>query len=73
MQKLIMFLGAVTPVTVDFSAITDTLTGALTPASVMTVLASCVGAGTGFFLLWFGVRKLVRIFTESMQSGKIRV
>ena len=58
---------------VDFSAFIEALTGSITTAEVLTVLASVVGVGMGFFLMWLGVRKAIGAFTSAVRSGKIRL
>ena len=59
--------------TIDFSAFITALTGSITPAQVLTVLASVVGVGMAFFLMWLGVRKATRAFTSAVASGRIRI
>lgn len=58
---------------IDFTAFITALTGTITPAEVLTVLASVVGVGMAFFLMWLGVRKAIRTFTSAVASGKIRL
>lgn len=57
----------------DFSAITSALTTAVTPAQIITIIASIIGVGMTFVLMWFGVRKLVSIFRKAVTKGKISV
>ncbi len=59
--------------TVDFSAYITALTGTITTAQVLTVLASVVGVGMGFFLMWLGVRKATTSFTTAVATGRIRI
>lgn len=59
--------------TVDFSGFITALTGSITTAEVLTVLASVVGVGMGFFLMWLGVRKCIRAFTSAVAAGRIRL
>lgn len=56
---------------VDFSGFISALTGSITPAQLLAVLASVVGIGMTFFLMWFGIRKAVRIFTNALSKGKL--
>ena len=58
---------------IDFSAYITALTGAITTAQVLTVLAAVVGVGMSFFLMWLGVRKATRAFTSAVASGRIRI
>lgn len=59
--------------TIDFSGYIAALTGAITTAQVLTVLAAVVGVGMSFFLMWLGVRKATRAFTSAVASGRIRI
>lgn len=49
------------------------LTSSITPAQIVAVLASIIGVGMTFVLMWFGVRKLVSIFKKAVTKGKISV
>ena len=62
-----------TPASIDFSAFIEALTGSITPAQVLTVLASVVGVGIAFFLMWLGVRKAIRGFTSAVKNGNLTV
>ena len=57
----------------DLSSFITALTGAITPAQVLTVLASIVGVGMTFFLMWLGVKKAVRSFTSAVATGRLRI
>lgn len=60
-------------VAIDFTGLITALTGSITPAQVLAILASCVGVGMTFFLMWLGVRKIVGSFTSALRNGKLRV
>ena len=47
------------------------LIGSITPAQLVTILASIVGVGMTFVLMWFGARKLKQIFTQADNKKKI--
>lgn len=49
------------------------LVASITPGQIVTVLASMIGVGMAFVLMWFGVRKLVSIFKKAVTKGKISV
>ena len=66
-------LMAVEGAEIDFSGFITALTGSITTAQVLTVLASIVGVGMGFFLMWLGVRRAVRAFTSAVSNGHIRI
>lgn len=61
------------PSSIDFSGFLTALTGSITTAQVLTVLASVVGVGMAFFLMWLGVRKATRAFTSAVANGRIRI
>lgn len=58
---------------IDFSGYITALTGSITVAQVLTVLAAVVGVGMTFFLMWLGVRKATRGFTSAVATGRIRI
>ena len=62
-----------TAAAIDFTDFITALTGSITTTQVLTVLASVVGVGMGFFLMWLGVRKAVNVFTSAVASGRIRL
>ena len=49
------------------------LTNSITPVQIIAVLASIIGVGMTFVLMWFGARKLVSIFKKAVTKGKISV
>ncbi len=59
--------------TIDFSAFITALTKAITVEQVLGVLASVIGVGMIFFLMWLGVRRAVRSFTTAVSTGRIRI
>lgn len=72
-MKSLILLGEVVTPAVDLAPLKSALTGAITPEQILTILASTVGIGMTFFLMWFGVRKLVGSFTASLKNGKIKI
>lgn len=58
---------------IDFSGYITALTATITVAQVLEVLASVVGVGMIFFLMWLGVRKATRGFTTAVSTGRIRI
>ena len=53
--------------------LSDAVTASITPAQIVGILASVIGVGMTFVLMWFGVRKLVSIFKKAVTKGKISV
>ena len=51
--------------------LSDALVASITPTQLVTILASIVGVGMAFVLMWFGVRKLISIFRRAVTSGHI--
>lgn len=58
---------------VDLSPVTTALTSAITPASIVNLLGTIVAYGIPFVLMWFGVRKVIKIFRAAVMGGKITV
>lgn len=64
--------------TQSVTGIAETLQGVLTPiteqlnaANIVSVLGVGLGAAAGLFLLWFGIRKLIRLVSKSFTKGSI--
>ncbi len=57
----------------DFSILIDALKISITPQQVLVVLASVIGVGMGFFLMWLGSRKATGAFTAAVSHGKIKI
>lgn len=66
-------MGETAVATVDFAPLIEALTASITPAQIITVLAAIIGVGMAFVLLWFGIRKLVKIFKNAVTKGQISV
>lgn len=54
---------------VDFTEITSAITGAVSVGDVVGVIAIGLGAGVGFFFVFWGARKLWGMF-KSFLSGR---
>lgn len=54
---------------VDFTEITSAITGAVSVGDVIQVIAIGLGAGVGFFFVFWGARKLWGMF-KSFLSGR---
>lgn len=66
--------GAVTGMSsLDFSPIIDALTKAVTPANIIGLVASIVAFGIPFVFMWFGMRKVIKIFRSAVMGGRITV
>ena len=49
------------------------VTGTINISSVVQILAIVVGACVGLVLMWFGIRKVVKIIMGAFRKGKISV
>ena len=65
--------GAETAMETVLQPLSKALVGSITPGQIVAVLASIIGVGMTFVLMWFGVRKLVSIFKKAVTKGKISV
>lgn len=57
----------------DFSPVITALTSAVTPANIITLVGSIVAFGIPFVFMWFGMRKVVKIFRSAVMGGRITV
>lgn len=47
------------------------VTGVVSISTVLQFIGIALGAGVGFFLMWFGVRWVIRKVTKAIKSGKL--
>lgn len=57
----------------DFSPIINALTSAVTPTNIISLVASIVAFGIPFVFMWFGMRKVIKIFRSAVMGGRITV
>ncbi len=57
----------------DFEPIITALTGAVTPTQIIGLVASIVAFGIPFVFMWFGMRKVIKIFRSAVMGGHITV
>ena len=57
----------------DFSPVITALTSSVTPANIITLLASVFAFGIPFVFMWFGIRKVIKIFRNAVMGGSIVV
>lgn len=57
----------------DFNPIITALTGAVTPTQIISLLASVIAFGIPFVFMWFGIRKVIKIFRSAVMGGSIVV
>lgn len=58
---------------VDFASLVSALTGMVSMGEIIGFLSLGLGGAGVFFLGWMGVRKLVRMITNSVKSGRVSV
>ena len=57
---------------IDFSAISDALTGSMNVGQIGVVVAAVLAASVSMVVFWWGARKLVNAIYEAFKSGKIK-
>ncbi len=57
----------------DFSPVITALTTAVTPAQIISLVTQIIAFGIPFVFMWFGIRKLVKIFRSAVMGGRITV
>lgn len=55
----------------DLTPIMTALTDAITPTSIVAMIASVIGYAMPFVLMWFGYRFLKRAFTKAVLAGRL--
>lgn len=65
------FLTATAITSSDWSSVITALTGQISVATVVEVLAVIAAAGAGFAFMWWGVRKAVKALMSAFKKGKI--
>lgn len=51
----------------------STITTELTASTIVSYLVIGISASLGLVLLWFGIRKLVRMIMAAFKSGKFKI
>lgn len=57
----------------DFSPVITALTTAVTPTQIIALLTEIVAFGIPFVFMWFGIRKVFKIFRSAVMGGRITV
>lgn len=57
----------------DWSSITTAISEQISVATVVGVLASCIGACIGLVFMWWGVRKVTKMIMAAFKRGKLRI
>lgn len=55
----------------DLSSVLTAITGQITVANVVAVIAGAIGASIGLVFMWWGVRKLIRVLMSAFRKGKL--
>lgn len=55
----------------DWSSVMTALTGQISVATVVGVLATLVTAGIGLVFMWWGVRKATRSLMSAFRKGRM--
>ena len=63
---------AAAPAPVDYSDITEALTGSFGIAQIAAVIGIVLASGVTFVLFWWGSRKLVNGVINAFKSGKLK-
>lgn len=65
--------GGITMANLDFSPVVNALTNAVTPTQIITLLAGIIACGIVYVFMWFGIRKVIKIFRSAVMGGRITV
>lgn len=74
MHNALLAAGAFTPTTAsDWASVISAMTGQISVATIVGVLATTVTAGIGLVFMWWGVRKATRALMSAFRRGKLSV
>ena len=65
--------GVVGMADLNFTPVITALTSAVTPTQIISLVASIVAFGIPFVFMWFGMRKVIKIFRSAVMGGRITV
>lgn len=65
--------GGLAMANLDFGPVISALTSAVTPAQIISLVTQIIAFGIPFVFMWFGIRKLVKIFRSAVMGGRITV
>ena len=54
-------------------SVLSSMTAELSASTIVSYLVIGISASLGLVLLWFGIRKLVRMIMAAFKSGKFRI
>lgn len=57
----------------DWSSVITAMTGQISVASIVGVLATLVTSGIGLVFMWWGVRKAARSLMAAFRKGKMSI
>lgn len=70
----IVFASGGTNPQIDFSEVTQAITGAgFTVGTVMSIIGSVLSAGLSLVLAWWGARKLINAIMNAFKNGRVKV
>lgn len=55
----------------NFTSVLTAITGQISVATVVEVLAVAAGAAVGLVFMWWGVRKLITVLMAAFKKGKL--
>lgn len=65
--------GAKVVTSADWASVVTALTGQISVATVVQVLAVIAGACVGLAFMWWGVRKATRALMSAFKKGKVSI
>lgn len=57
----------------DFTPVITALTSAVTPTQIITLIGGLIAFGIVYVFMWFGIKKIVKIFRSAVMGGRITV
>lgn len=66
-------MGLPTAVSDAINQVFSSITGAVSIETIASILGIALASAVGFFLLWWGARKVVRMVVGAFRSGRIKI
>ena len=57
----------------DFTPVITALNSAVTPTQIITLVVGLIAFVIVYVFMWFGIRKIVKIFRSAVMGGRITV
>lgn len=68
-----IIMAEATALSTNLNSVVTSVTSSFTTTDLISVVTICIGAVSGYVILWFGVRKVLGAVKSGVFRGKLRV